>query len=98
MHAGEITLKRFAAVDLETFPSVILVKRHPAAIERSGRFGPFLRLKFQPLALDAGRRRNNASAVLHGACTGDLVVNVAAARIDLLRGCRLGNEWKKQAD
>src|SRR5581483_348575 len=98
MHAGEIALERFAPPDLETLSSIILGKRNASAVERSRGLGPFLRMQLQAFPFDADRRRNDVPAVADGAGAGNLVVNVLAARIDVLRTDSAGNQQRLAPD
>src|SRR5262245_12687983 len=75
-----------AFVHLEPVSPEILWKCDLAAIERLGR--SFTRAQLQTFALHANRRSNDASAILQRASARDLVVNILAPRIDVLRGQR----------
>ena len=85
-HTCKIVLDRAASTKFQTVPPEILGKGDASAVKRSGPFRSLLRLQLQAFPLYAHRRRDDASAVANGARAGDLVVNVFAARIDLLRG------------
>lgn len=90
-HARKIALKRVAAAKFQAFSSVVLWKRDASAVQRLGPARLLLGAQLQPFALHADRRRNNVAAVANGACTGNLVENVLAARIDILRKNRLND-------
>jgi len=83
--ARKIALKRVAAAKFQAFSSVVLWKRDAPAIQRLGPASRFLGTQLQPLALDANRRRDDVSAIAYGARAGNLVVNILAVRIDILR-------------
>lgn len=98
-HAREIALKRVAAAKFQTFSSVVLWKRDTPAIQRLGPISRFFGTQLQPLTLDANRRRDHVSAIANGARAGNLVVNILAAWIDILRKHELsGREANNRPD
>jgi len=84
-HTGKVAFKRTAAVKFQAFPSVVLWKGDASAIQSLGAALLFLGAQLQPLALDADWWRNNPPAVANGTGAGNLVINILAARIDILR-------------
>jgi len=84
-HARKITFERMAAPNFQAFPSVVLRKRDASAIQRLGITRVLLGAQFQSLALHTNRRRDNAPAIADGTRTRNLVKNVVAARINILR-------------
>ena len=90
-HARKIAFERMAAVKFQTFPSVVLWKRDASAVQRLDAARLLLGAQLQPFPLHADRGWNNAPAVANGACAGDLVENVLAARINILRKNRLND-------
>src|SRR5262245_13226577 len=95
-HASHVALERMALAHLEPVSPEILWKCDLAPIERLSR--SFTRAQLQTFALDADRRRNDASAILHRASARDLVVNILAPRIDILRGQRSNGRDQKTGD
>ena len=85
MHAGKVAFERVAATNFKAFPSGVLWKRDASAVQRLGVARLLLGAQFQPFALNADRWWNNAPAVANGACARNLVENILAARIDVLR-------------
>ena len=85
-HARKVAFERVTAVKFPGLPFCNTLEtrrvRRPAFGSRPP---PSLGRNFKSFALHADRRRNNAAAVANGACTGNLVENVLAARIDILR-------------
>lgn len=94
MHARQIALECMTAVNFQTLSSVILWKRDASAVQRLGGAYCFFGTQLETFALDTNRRPYDAPAVANGTGTGNLVVNVLAARIHILREGRLnkGNE------
>src|SRR5512144_1034166 len=84
-HARKIALERAAAVKFQSFPSVVLWKGDASAVQRLGTVRLLLGAQLQSFALHADRWRNNTPAIANGACAGNLVINILAARIDILR-------------
>jgi hypothetical protein len=74
------------------------VKCDSSAVERPGRLRRFPRVQFPSLPLHADRRGNNSSPILQSASTRDLVVNVIASWVDVLRGPRSDDRWHGQAN
>jgi hypothetical protein len=96
-HACHVALERMAFAHLKPVSPEILWKCDLAPIERLGR--SFTRAQLQTFALHADRRRNDASAILHRTSARDLVVNILAPRIDILRGQRSdGRDNQKTGD
>src|SRR4029078_6891697 len=84
-HARKIALERAAAVKFQAFRSVVLWKGDASAVQRLCTARLLLGAQLQSFALDSDRWRNNTPAVANGARAGDLVVDILAARIDILR-------------
>ena len=90
-HARKVTFERMAAVKFQAFPSVVLWKRDASAVQRLGPTRLLLGAQLQSFTLYADWRRNNVTAVANGACAGNLIEYVLAARIDILRKNRLND-------
>ena len=75
-------------MNLEAVTSEIFLKGDPPAIERLCRFLTFRRAQLQPFAFYTTRRRNDASAILHGAFACNFVIDILATWIDALRKSR----------
>src|SRR5262245_5758777 len=85
-HAGQVTLESMAFVHLKAVSPEILRKCHLATIESLSRTFP--RAQLQTFSLHTDGRRNDPPAILHRASACDLVVDILASRVDVLRGHR----------
>src|SRR5215510_2674063 len=103
MHAGKVAFERVTATNFKAFPSVVLWKRDAPTVQRLSNARFFLGTQFESFARDANRRPNDASAVANGACAGNLVIDILATRIDVLRkhrqsDCNAGQTGDRPTD